>query len=242
MTEKKNSVSEDSAGKWHNPQDQEMREQESIRMGDVEELKRCWEEEYKGSIGRLALNPLRNIKNIAIGVITLSSRSAVSGGLNYETVMSIVDKTILDIEENYREPKAVLERLHQTQLLLTGMVRDTKDSGVYNPIISKTKDYIIRNINNKISVSDIAEWLDVNPDYLSALFRKSEKKTITSYIRERKIELSCNMLKFSDYTIQEIGARFGFCSQSHFTKCFKECMQITPKQYRNIYAVSEFIK
>lgn len=56
---------------WHNPYDQEMREQESIRRGDIEALKLCWEEKYEGSIGVLAPDPLRSLKNIAIGVITL---------------------------------------------------------------------------------------------------------------------------------------------------------------------------
>ena len=225
---------------WHNPYDQELREQDSIRRGDIDALKRCWEEKYEGSIGTLALDPLRNIKNIAIGVITLSSRSAIKGGLNPETVFSLVDAVILNIEQKLKAPEDVLETIHSTQLTLASMVHNSHSSDSFNPIISKTKDYIFRNIHSKITVSEIAHWLKLNPDYLSDLFKRNEGITITDYVMEQKMALCCNMLKFSDYSIQQISAYFGFCSQSHFTKQFKHVIGTTPGAYRKLYSVTDF--
>lgn len=227
---------------WHNPYDQEMREQESIRRGDIESLKLCWEEKYEGSIGVLAPDPLRSLKNIAIGVITLSSRSAIAGGVNPETAFSIVDAVIMKLEQSINRPESVVELLHDTQMTFAELVRDTNNNRVFNPIINKAKDYIFRNIHSKISVKDIAKWLNINPDYLSALFSRSENKTISEYIMEEKISRCCNMLKFSDYSIQSISAYFGFCSQSHFTDKFKSIMGTTPGQYRKQYGTSTFHK
>ncbi|MCD8181226.1 MAG: AraC family transcriptional regulator [Firmicutes bacterium] len=221
--------------KWHNPYDQELREQESIERGDIDALKRCWNEKYDGAIGTLALDPLRHAKNLAVGVITLSSRSAVRGGLNYETVFSIVDATILKIEHQMTEPEQVIEAIHAAQLLFTQMVKENKGAGHYNPIVSKAKDYIFKNIHGKISVSDMACRLGVNPDYLSHVFRQCENKTVTQYILDEKLKLCCNMLKYSDYGISGICAYFGFCSQSYFTKQFKKSLGITPSKYRDKY-------
>lgn len=227
---------------WHNPYDQEMREQESIRRGDTESLKLCWAEKYEGSIGILAPDPLRSLKNIAIGVITLSSRSAISGGLNPETAFSIVDAVIMKLEQDIKKPEQVIELLHNTQMTFAEMVCETKNNKIFNPIIARAKDYIFRNINNKISVKDIAAWINVNADYLSSLFSRSENKTLTEYILEEKISRCCNMLKFSNYSIQRISAYFGFSSQSHFTDKFKSVMGLTPGQYRKYYGSSNFQK
>lgn len=227
---------------WHNPYDQELREQESIRRGDIKALKRCWSEKYEGKIGTLALDPLRNIKNIAIGVITLSSRSAISGGLNPETVFSLVDAVILEIEQKMTKGEQVLDAIHGIQLMLTQMVSENNKRETYNPLISRAKDYIFKNIHEKITVTGIAEWLGVNPDYLSALFKRCEHRTLTDYIIKEKISMCCNMLKFSSYSIQRVSAYFGFCSQSHFTAHFKKYVGMTPGQYRKRYAVEEFKK
>ena len=54
----------------HNPYEQERREQDAIRHGDVAALNRSISETYEGKIGQLAKDPLRHHKNVAIGNIT----------------------------------------------------------------------------------------------------------------------------------------------------------------------------
>lgn len=224
---------------WHNPYDQELREQDSIRRGDIESLKKCWAEKYTGKVGRLSNDPLRHMKNLAIGIITLSSRSAINGGLNPETILSMVDSTIIRIEHTMSDCEEIGKTIRQTQLMFAQMVKENNSKKTYNPIINKAKDYIFRNIHEKIMVSEIAEWLGINADYLSSLFHDSEQKTLTQYILDEKIKLSCNMLKFSEYTIQNIASYLGFYSQSHFTKQFKSCMNMTPGEYRKKYGASK---
>ena len=46
----------------HNPYEQERREQDAIRHGDVAALNRSISETYEGKIGQLAKNPLRHHK------------------------------------------------------------------------------------------------------------------------------------------------------------------------------------
>ena len=223
---------------WHNPYDQELREQDSIRRGDINSLQRCWNEKYTGKVGRLARDPIRHMKNLAIGIITLSSRSAINGGLNPETVLSIVDSTIMKIEHTMTDCDEIGKTIRKTQLMFAKMVNENNNKKTYNPIINKAKDYVYRNIHEKIMVSEIAQWLDINADYLSSLFHASEHKTLTQYILDEKIKLCCNMLKFSEYTIQNIASYFGFYSQSHFTKQFKACTGMTPGEYRKKYGIS----
>ena len=85
------------------------------------------------------------------------------------------------------------------------------------------------------TVTDIAKHLNVNPDYLSHLFKKQENITIKRYILKEKIRRSRNLLQYSDYSIQEISFYLGFSSQSHFCKVFQEMTGETPGRYRKQY-------
>lgn len=219
----------------HNPYSLELREQDSIRRGNIEALKLCWAEQYEGKLGVLALDPLRNAKNIAIGVITLSSRSAIEGGLSPELSFSMADGFIQNIEDNVDTPEEVNDALHKAQTDFAQAVKALGTKGQYNPIVRHAKNYISQHMHDKISVADMAKHIGINADYLSALFSKTEKKTITRYILDERLMMCENMLKYSDYTIQEISAYFAFASQSHFTKLFREAHGMTPSVYRKLY-------
>lgn len=83
----------------HNPYDQEVRELDSIRNGDLEKLSKSLKETYRGEVGQLSKNQIRQAKNIAVCVITLASRAAIEGGMLPEEAFSMVDGYILQIEE-----------------------------------------------------------------------------------------------------------------------------------------------
>lgn len=226
----------------HNPGEQELRELESIENGDREALARSISETYEGSIGILAKDPLRHYKNVAIGNITLASRAAVRGGVSLENSYSMADSMIQQVEEINSIPE-VENFKRECQYLYAEAVKNEKERGIAdagkNPLIGKVKDYIFSHLHDKIKVSDIADKLGVNPNYLTSVFNKSEKISLKRYILQEKIRRSQNLLKYSDYHIQEIGFYLGFSSQSHFTRQFQEITGMTPNEYRKKYGYKE---
>lgn len=226
----------------HNPYAQELRELESIKEGDKEALRDSIAETYEGSIGILAKEPLRHYKNVAIGNITLASRAAIQGGLSAENSFSMADSMIQQVEEITAIPEVEAFK-RECQYLYAETVKEEKENGKTdeekNPLIGKAKDYIFSHLHSKIKVADIAESLQVNPNYLSSVFSMSENVTIKKYILQEKIRRSQNLLKYSDYRIQEIGFYLGFSSQSHFTRSFEEVTGIKPNEYRRIYGNRE---
>lgn len=222
----------------HNPYEQEIRELESIQNGDVESLKKSISETYEGEIGMLAKNPLRHHKNVAIGNITLASRAAIKGGMSVEQSFSMADSLIQQVEEIKNIPEVEAFK-REAQFAYARAIGEEKKSpkGLKkkedNPLIRGVKDYIFQNMHSSIKVADIAGHFNVNADYISYLFSSHEKITIKRYIMQEKIKRSQNLLKYSDYKIQEISFYLGFSSQSHFTKIFKEITGMNPNEYRN---------
>ena len=56
---------------------------------------------------------------------------------------------------------------------------------------------------------------------------------IASYIRKKRMEAACNMLRYSDIPYAEIAQILAFSSQSHFIQVFKADTGMTPHEYRN---------
>lgn len=219
----------------HNPYEQELREQESIRTGDVEALNLSIAETYEGQIGILAKDPLRHHKNIAVGNITLASRSAIQGGVSKEQSFSMADSFIQQIEELNTVPEVVAMKREAQRAFALAVHKEQKPDSreeFRNPLIAGVKDYIFSHLHDSIRISDIAKHLNVNPDYLSHLFRTSEKITIKQYIQREKIRRGRNLLRYSDASIHEIAFYLGFSSQSHFTNVFQKITGETPGYYR----------
>lgn len=226
----------------HNPREQELRELESITNGDQDALRESISETYEGAIGILAKEPVRHYKNVAIGNITLASRAAINGGLSVENSFSMADSMIQQVEEINSIPEIEAFK-RECQYLYAEAVRDEKERGrtddEKNPLVRKVKEYIFSHLHDKIKVADIAKDLQVNPNYLSDVFNKYENTTIKKYILYEKIRRSQNLLKYSDYNIQEIAFYLGFSSQSHFTRRFQEITGISPNEYRKKYGYRE---
>lgn len=55
-----------------------------------------------------------------------------------------------------------------------------------------------------------------------------------SYLISLRLHKSMDLLRNSDFSISEIADMAGFCSQSHFTACFKKAQKITPKKFRDL--------
>lgn len=228
----------------HNPYDQEMREFGSIENGDLIQLEKSLQEDYDGTIGTLAKDPLRNLKNLGIVLVTLASRAAIRGGLSPEISFSLSDSYIQQIEE-CKDLALVAPLAHKAEFQYAEMVHEIKEKqkGILkkqkNPRINKCKDFIFSHLHNRITLEDLAAEADCNPNYLSQLFKECEGISISGYILQEKINRAKNLLIYSDYSYIEIATYLGFSSQSHLGTQFKKHTGYTLRQYREIYGRKE---
>lgn len=100
-----------------------------------------------------------------------------------------------------------------------------------NEIIYNILIYIDNNIQNKITIDEIAKYINYNKYYIMKLFRKEINQSITNYINYLKIY---NSLKYysKNKSILSISLLSGFNSLEYYSELFKKTLGITPKCYK----------
>ena len=235
----------------HNPYSLEKRMLSAIEQGDLVLLEECRRQEIidmKGPqrFGTLSENMERNAKNLAICAITLVSRAAIRGGMNPELAFSLCDSYIMEIER-LKDPYGLQPLTEKAKTNFCSMVKDIKErqkqseSGVRkNPLIEKAKSYVLANLHRKVTLSQTAEKLHVNQNYLSELFKKTEGVSFSGFVMAEKLNMARRMLMYSSYSYIEIANYLGFSSQSHLGKLFRERFGMTPREFRNQYSTTEY--
>lgn len=218
-------------GKVHNPYSQERWEQDSIRRGDVESLKKSFQETYVGEVGVLSRDPVRQARNIAIVLVTLSTRSAMEGGVPAEIAFSLSDAFIQHVEE-LRQPAQIYAAAREMEIQLARMVAEHRVNLVQSGLVIRCKKEIGPRLHQKITVKELANVLGVTADYLSHVFSQEEGLSLSDYISREKIRYAQWRLTFTQDSCQNIAYAYGFSDQSHFGRVFKKWTGMTPRQYR----------
>lgn len=102
----------------------------------------------------------------------------------------------------------------------------------YSPIIQKVMTQITTNLSSDLSLDAQAKLLNVNPSYLSALFKKETGMTLTEYVQRKRINHAVFLLNTSNLQIQVVAQHCGISDVNYFTKIFKRFVGKTPKDYR----------
>ncbi len=126
------------------------------------------------------------------------------------------------------------EDLKQTASLLLTDVIKAFDVGCRsaNPVVERAKSYIEDNYQKKISLSSVAEIINVSKNYLCTLFKKECGHTITQYIHMVRMNKSEFLLRATNSTISEIAFQVGYQTYRDFYRNFKKYKKASPKSYK----------
>ncbi|ADH97988.1 response regulator transcription factor [Salisediminibacterium selenitireducens] len=98
--------------------------------------------------------------------------------------------------------------------------------------LKRIDEYISSHLHESITSTDVAKALYLNSSYFSRYFRKATGKRFTDYVYEYKIKIARDYLKYSNESIEEIGAELGFTERTYFSKVFKKYTGMTPSEFR----------
>lgn len=99
-------------------------------------------------------------------------------------------------------------------------------------LIYQAKVYIIENLAESITITDVANRLHLSGRHLSRLFNQELGQPFTTYIRKERIRKAGILLSDSDIPIKDIALQTGFSSVHYFTNVFSKEMDMPPGKFR----------
>lgn len=99
-------------------------------------------------------------------------------------------------------------------------------------IVLNIIDYLDSNLDEEITIDNIAGKFHFNRFYLMKMFKKVTGITILEYVNQKKIKSSLNDIVNTDDKILKIALNHGFNSQEYYSETFTKVLGISPTEFR----------
>ncbi len=101
--------------------------------------------------------------------------------------------------------------------------------------IKKAQEFIENNVQDKITVEQLASTVTMGRRNLERRFKKATSNTVIEYIQRVKIEAAKKSFETSRKNINEVMYDVGYTDTKAFRLIFKKTTGMTPVDYRNKY-------
>ncbi len=118
------------------------------------------------------------------------------------------------------------------ELMLKGAAGDETFS---RDMINQVTSFVDDNYMLDIGIGQIAEQLNITPNYLSTLFHKKTGTNFMSYLKNVRLFKAKELLTGSNIQIQQVAEQVGYLSTRHFARLFSEQFGCLPSEYRDSF-------
>jgi AraC-like DNA-binding protein len=98
--------------------------------------------------------------------------------------------------------------------------------------LNLAKEYLYSNYNTNVSLDELAEYACLSVTHLLRTFRQAFHQTPHQFLVQIRLQRAKDLLKNTDYPVNEIVNMIGFDCPSSFIRLFKDRFQTTPLKYR----------
>lgn len=105
---------------------------------------------------------------------------------------------------------------------------DRKKSDICDTVLS----YIGTHTEEDLSNEQLGEMMHLDPCYLNRLIKNYTGRSLHRNVILCRIRAATELLLNTDFPLEEIAVKTGFCDAAHFSACFKKQTGIPPSRYR----------
>lgn len=180
----------------------------------------------------MQIEPIR-FKNMVIQFFSMLERRLNMHGASIEEIYKIVPpfSNYVEAISTITDLRIEMENLLRKTAEFVCNMNNKSRSTSHNAIQQALK-YILENYTKRITLSDIAGIVYLNPSYFSVQFKKETGKNFVEYIKELRVEKAKTMLKRVELKAYEVSELVGYQDYKYFTEIFKKITGFSPVEYR----------
>lgn len=125
--------------------------------------------------------------------------------------------------------------ISRNQRLLSTLTSELEDFENSDKI-KKVYDYIQENYERKVTLSEMAELVNMSEISFNRFLKKRTGKTFIEFINDTRVGYAARWLIEKDLGIAEIAYKSGFNNIANFNRVFKKAKNTTPSQYRKEFS------
>ncbi len=105
--------------------------------------------------------------------------------------------------------------------------------------VLQAKLLIERNYSHRLSIGEIARQVHLDRSYLGSLFKDAVGMSMQEYMIRCRINRACELLRDPRLSIAEVAYSVGYEDPLLFSKIFRKCKGMPPRDFRRTFALIE---
>lgn len=193
------------------------------------------EEDIQHSLDQLILE-FKNIKSMSRKQLQIICIHIIYIIRVNEQITQISIEDIWDSAKSYNSFESfflIEDYISWIQQVQTKLINHLQKFG-HDYLLIRARKYIHKYFQDQeISLTKLADNLNVSPNYLSSIFKKELNMNYNEYLTECRIEEAKVKLRSTDKKIYIIAEEVGYGNIHYFSRIFKKITGISPIHYRN---------
>lgn len=160
----------------------------------------------------------------------LSTQNIISEESISKKLLIIFQNITMYDERNNKDLEEIVTYILEKYTILDLNTKDKEE----HTMCKKVEEYILNNLEEQITLEDIAIAVGYNDSYITRIFKKEYGLSPYAFLVDKRIQKAKNrLLDDSEINLAQLSNEIGFYDQSHFSKVFKRTFATTPNKYRN---------
>jgi Response regulator containing CheY-like receiver domain and AraC-type DNA-binding domain len=148
--------------------------------------------------------------------------------LTGESTASLVS----NYEDEIRECESLEEVISVSRIYNRKVLELKNTRKSFSKEVAAAIRFINENYIMEISLLQVADHVQLSPNYLSSLFKKELDMSFIEYLNEVRIEKAKELLLNTFMKSYEVAEKVGFTDNSYFGRTFKKVVGVSPNEFR----------